>query len=99
MTIGCCARAWSDSVHRKDQDMDSRLIACPYCRESIEAQASKCKHCGSALASSQPMHRGTCPYCKESIKPDAVKCRHCKSDLLPPTAVAPVSHYPSLAQG
>jgi Double zinc ribbon len=57
--------------------------ACPYCKEEIHPEATRCKHCGSWLKSeSGPTHGGTCPYCKESIQPDAILCKHCRSPLV-----------------
>jgi Double zinc ribbon len=56
---------------------------CPYCKEEIHPEATRCKHCGSWLKSeSGPTHGGTCPYCKESIQPDAILCKHCRSQLV-----------------
>lgn len=60
---------------------ESKTRSCPYCKETIHADAVKCKHCGSRLAPAGPTHGGTCPYCKEEIHPDATKCKHCKSVL------------------
>ena len=54
---------------------------CPFCREDIKAEATKCKHCGSAVKKEAPDHGGTCPYCMEDIKPEAIKCKHCQSTL------------------
>jgi len=54
---------------------------CPYCKEEINLEAIRCKHCGSWLASERPSHKGTCPYCKEQIHPEAIKCKHCGSNL------------------
>ena len=56
-------------------------IDCPYCKEEIKADAIKCKHCGSKLATTRPSHEGTCPYCKEEIHKEAIKCKHCQSIL------------------
>lgn len=54
---------------------------CPYCKETILADATKCKHCQSMILPKDPGHKGICPYCKESIKADALRCKHCKSDV------------------
>jgi hypothetical protein len=66
--------------------MDSAATTtCPYCKETILANAIKCKHCGSAVGSEKPAHGGICPYCKEQINPEATRCKHCKSDVGPRT--------------
>ncbi|MEU5521052.1 zinc ribbon domain-containing protein [Streptomyces sp. NPDC047860] len=54
---------------------------CPYCKEEVKPDATKCKHCGSFLLPEEPGHGGICPYCKEEIKPDATKCKHCGSQV------------------
>lgn len=54
---------------------------CPYCREEIDASASRCKHCGSSVVPKVRSHGGTCPYCREEIHEEASKCKHCRSDL------------------
>src|SRR5262245_48193427 len=56
---------------------------CPYCKEPINAAATKCPHCRSAVQPESPSHGGECPYCKEQIKPGATKCKHCSSNLAP----------------
>lgn len=60
---------------------DNDPHTCPYCREQVQPEAIKCKHCGSTLEPDRPAHGGTCPYCKEQIHPEAIKCKHCKSEL------------------
>lgn len=55
---------------------------CPFCKEEVKADATKCKHCKSAIGADKPQHEGKCPYCKEDIKPEAVKCKHCQSMLV-----------------
>jgi hypothetical protein len=67
-------------------ELDSvQIRLCPYCKEEINAEATKCKHCKSYLQSEKPSHGGICPYCKEEIKPDAIKCKHCESFVGPET--------------
>jgi hypothetical protein len=62
-------------------DTESKTRDCPYCKEEIKAEATKCKHCGSSVAPETLSHGGTCPYCKEQIHLEAIKCKHCGSDL------------------
>lgn len=62
-----------------ERSKDSR--ECPYCRETVKAEAVLCKHCGSALTPEKAPHGGVCPYCKEEIHPEAIRCKHCRSDL------------------
>ena len=59
----------------------SSTKACPFCKEEILLNATKCKHCKSRLASGASTHEGICPFCKEGIHPDAIKCKHCGSSL------------------
>ena len=62
---------------------DAGIRECPFCREEVKAQATRCKHCHAAIPAEAPGHGGVCPLCKEDIKPDAVRCRHCRADLRP----------------
>jgi len=64
-------------------DEKKRTRECPYCKEDIRADATKCKHCGSSVMPELPAHEGICPYCKEEINPEAIKCKHCKSMVGP----------------
>jgi hypothetical protein len=61
---------------------DDKTRQCPFCKEQINAEATKCKHCGSRTGSPKPGHNGICPFCKESIDPSAVICKHCRSNFL-----------------
>jgi hypothetical protein len=66
---------------------------CPYCRESINAEAVICPRCRSLVLDfvPRPNHDGTCPFCKETIDPAASICSHCQTSLVTetlPTAVA-----------
>jgi hypothetical protein len=54
---------------------------CPFCKEEVHAEATKCKHCRSTLTPARPSHHGICPFCKEEIKLEALKCKHCGSML------------------
>jgi hypothetical protein len=57
---------------------------CPFCKEEINVDAMRCKHCQAAVSPQEkPNHQGICPFCKETIHPEAIRCKHCKSDLLP----------------
>ncbi|MFJ7961337.1 zinc ribbon domain-containing protein [Streptomyces sp. NPDC096319] len=57
--------------------------SCPYCKEQIDPEATRCPSCGSRITPTGPGHGGTCPYCKEAIHPEAVVCKHCRSGLRP----------------
>lgn len=59
---------------------------CPYCKEEIKADATKCKHCHAKLSEKRPDHEGICPFCKEGINPEAIKCKHCKSNFAASTS-------------
>lgn len=55
---------------------------CPFCKESIDPLATKCKHCRSLLLPTAPAHGGICPFCREEIDAEAVKCKHCDSQVM-----------------
>jgi len=55
---------------------------CPFCKEQINPEAVRCKHCHATIVAAKPGHHGVCPYCKESIHPEAVRCKHCHANLL-----------------
>lgn len=56
---------------------------CPYCKEEVKADATRCKHCQAAISPQEkPSHQGICPFCKEEIHPEAIRCKHCKADLV-----------------
>ena len=63
-------------------ERSAKTERCPFCFQEIRANATKCKHCGSAIARvAVPEHGGTCPSCREEIHPEALKCQHCRSWL------------------
>jgi hypothetical protein len=49
--------------------MAEKTRTCPYCKEEIKPDATRCKYCRSQLQAVEPSHGGTCPYCKEAIHP------------------------------
>jgi hypothetical protein len=61
----------------------SETRECPFCKESVKADAVRCKHCLATIPVAVPGHEGTCPFCREDIHPQALRCRHCKADLGP----------------
>ena len=64
-------------------DEETQTRQCPYCKEEVNAEAVRCKHCQAAIPQAMPAHHGVCPYCKEAINPEAVRCKHCHANLAP----------------
>ena len=60
------------SEKRSDQVQDAPI--CPYCKESYNAGATRCKNCGQFLL--EGAFR-SCPFCGRAIDEDARKCVHC----------------------
>jgi hypothetical protein len=71
--------------------------ACPYCREEIPGDATRCRHCGSAVVPETPGHEGKCPFCLSQIDPKATICRYCRSYVGPKTTDASMDAIPFLA--
>lgn len=49
------------------------MKTCPACREKIQDDALRCKHC------SMDLNVQKCPWCAELIDENARKCKYCKS--------------------
>jgi hypothetical protein len=63
-----------------DQDsVQTRL--CPFCKEEVNVEAIKCKHCRSFIQPEKTSHGGICPFCMETIMPEAIVCKHCGSNV------------------
>lgn len=56
--------------------MNASESVCPYCGDSIPAEARFCRSCGRALRDSRD-----CPFCGEPILRTAIRCRYCGSWL------------------
>jgi len=67
--------------------------SCPYCKEDINPDATKCRHCGCFVAPEHPPHKGVCPHCKEAIHPDALVCKHCRSRVGGPIGIGTPSGF------
>ena len=68
---------------------ESAFKLCPFCKEQIRKEASKCYFCGEWLEPTEPESSPTdsafklCPFCKEQIRKEAIKCRFCGKWLEP----------------
>lgn len=60
----------------EEKSMNTPEGACPYCGDSIPAEARFCRSCGRALRDNRD-----CPFCGEPILRTAVRCRYCSSWL------------------
>ena len=62
--------------------MEQNEKQCPYCGETIKAQAQKCRFCGQWLNEENSIEEEKpktkeCPFCGEEILAVAKKCKHC----------------------
>jgi hypothetical protein len=65
---------------------------CPYCREGIPEEATRCRFCGSSVTgSTKPTHGGKCPQCLSEIDAEATVCRYCRAYVGP---VTPMQYVP-----
>ena len=53
---------------------------CPFCKNEIKKEATKCQYCEEILPKEKPEVK-ECPFCKNEIKYDAVKCQYCHKVL------------------
>jgi DNA-directed RNA polymerase subunit RPC12/RpoP len=57
-------------------------IACPFCAEKIDRDATRCHWCRREVAGLTPTHGGRCPACLQEIKDAALLCRHCGASFV-----------------
>jgi hypothetical protein len=62
-------------------------IACPFCAEQIDRDATRCHWCRNEVAGLTPTHGGRCPACLQEIKAAALVCRHCGESFVPIQAI------------
>jgi len=64
--------------------MTGDRIPCPYCREYIDPDASRCPKCQRDLDEGvEDNDTKKCPSCAELIKLEATKCRFCGKEFTP----------------
>ena len=62
--------------------MDENTKVCPFCEESIKADAVKCRFCGEFLTEKNKNSiKISCPFCREDIDENITICPFCDSEL------------------
>jgi hypothetical protein len=55
---------------------------CLFCKQDVDAAASKCPHCLACIPVHSRNDAGMCPLCRKEIHPAALRCQNCKSWLI-----------------
>ena len=67
----------NDGVAMHSESSASGRVACPFCAEEIDRDATRCHWCRNEVAGLTPTHGGRCPACLKKIKAAALVCHHC----------------------